>query len=128
MLCSTAQAHLRVESGKGALEANVNAPAEACPTCVGLLLYSGALKHGGFCKNVPNPDQNLQVCALQEAPIDVHLTFNAGTPLHITVRTLPGVNPPCEGNRYVSIRTPASPPHERQAAYGPVCKLLQART
>ncbi len=62
------------------------------PTCQALSLYANAA-NTGLCKSLSPTTQNLWVCELAQSP-DVHLTFNAGTNLHITVRKL---SPACEG-------------------------------
>jgi hypothetical protein len=64
----------------------------AVSTCQALSLYANAA-NTGLCKSVSPTTQNLWVCELAQSP-DVHLTFNAGTNLHVTVRKL---SPACEG-------------------------------
>lgn len=67
--------------------------AQAVPTCESLSLYANAA-NTGLCRSLSPTTQNLWVCELSDNP-DIHLTFNAGNNLHITVRKL---NPACEGN------------------------------
>lgn len=59
--------------------------AQAVPVCDGLTLYANAAA-SRLCKSVGPTTQNLWVCELAQGP-DIHLTFNASTALHITVRT-----------------------------------------
>lgn len=65
--------------------------------CDALKLYGNAAVAGGLCRALST--NNLWVCEITGAVgnnPDVHLTFNAATELHVTVRT-----PTCEGNAYV---------------------------
>jgi hypothetical protein len=71
-------------------------PALAVTNCEGLTLYGNA-KNEGLCRTLSPTTQNLWVCGLTDGATDVHVTFNRGTPMHLTVRINPG-NPTCEGN------------------------------
>lgn len=64
--------------------------------CDALSLYANGARTG-LCKSLSPTNQNLWVCELTTANPDVHLTFNANTALHITVRTPRGA-PTCQGN------------------------------
>lgn len=68
-------------------------------TCQGLTLYGNAAL-SGLCRSLSTG--NHWVCELSDNP-DIHLTFNAATPLHITVRT-----PACEGNAQLAGAWPAN--------------------
>ena len=71
--------------------------AQAVTTCQALSLYTNAA-NTGLCRSLGPTTQNLWVCVLADNP-DIHLTFNAGTNLHITVRKLnPDGSVRCEGN------------------------------
>jgi hypothetical protein len=69
--------------------------AQAVPVCDALTMYGNAA-NSGLCQGLSPGTQNLKVCNLAATP-DIHTTFNAGTPLHVTVRVNPG-NPTCQGN------------------------------
>ncbi len=66
------------------------------PTCEALSLYGNAYNEK-LCKSLSPTTQNLWVCGLTDGMTDVHSTFNAVNPLHITVRINPGA-PTCQGN------------------------------
>jgi hypothetical protein len=73
------------------------APAHAqVAICDALSLYANGARTG-LCKDLSPTTQNLWVCELTTANPDIHLTFNANTALHITVRTPRGA-PTCQGN------------------------------
>lgn len=76
-----------------ALAANTPASAQVS-MCDALALYGNATANG-TCLSLSPTSQNLWVCGLQNPPNDVHITFNASTPLHLTVRI---TAPACEGN------------------------------
>lgn len=76
----------------GLMAVSVPAQAKDVPTCNALNLY-GAAATSGLCRSLSSGTQNLWVCALTDANPDVHTTFNATTPFHITVRT-----PTCDKN------------------------------
>jgi hypothetical protein len=63
--------------------------------CDALTLYGNAAA-SGLCKNLSPTSQMLWVCELTQDDPDVHTTFNLTEPLHVTVRTPPGM-PTCEG-------------------------------
>ncbi|MGO6733546.1 hypothetical protein ELI49_33680 [Rhizobium ruizarguesonis] len=67
------------------------------PTHQALSLYGNAALTG-LCRHLGINKQ--WVCELSDSP-DIHLTFNAGTSLHITVRT-----PSCEGNSVLDGKWP----------------------
>ncbi|WP_298691605.1 hypothetical protein [uncultured Sphingomonas sp.] len=71
-----------------ALAAATSAEAQAVPTCSALSLYANAARTG-LCRSLSPTTQNLWVCELSGANPDVHITFNAGNALHITVRQAP---------------------------------------
>lgn len=70
--------------------------AQAVPTCEALTLYGNAAADG-LCKSLSPTTQNLWVCDFTGGSPDIHATFNAATPLHITVRNNPSP-PGCQGN------------------------------
>ncbi len=65
--------------------ATTSAAAQAVPVCEALTLYGNAAA-SGLCKSLSPGNQNQKVCELSLNP-DIHMTFNAGTRLHFTVRT-----------------------------------------
>jgi hypothetical protein len=70
-------------------------------TCNSLTLY-GAAAASGLCKSLSPTSQTHWVCELAAGNPDIHLTFNAATALHLTVR-IPGTSgPTCEGNSYLA--------------------------
>lgn len=70
-------------------------------TCNSLTLY-GAAAADGLCKSLSPTSQTHWVCELATGNPDIHLTFNATTSLHLTVR-IPGPSgPTCEGNSYLA--------------------------
>ncbi|WP_420405928.1 hypothetical protein [Nisaea sp.] len=71
-------------------------PALAVTNCEGFTLYGNAMNQG-LCKSLSPATQNLWVCGMTTGSTDVHVTFNRGTPIHLTVRINPG-NPTCQGN------------------------------
>lgn len=79
-----------------ALCAFVSPAAAQVPTCEALSLYGNAFNQK-LCKSLSPTTQNLWVCGLTSGATDVHTTFNAGNPLHITVRVNPGA-PTCQAN------------------------------
>lgn len=79
-----------------ALLALVTPAAAQVPTCEALSLYGNAYNQK-LCKSLSPTTQNLWVCGLTDGMTDVHTTFNAVNPLHITVRINPGA-PTCQGN------------------------------
>jgi hypothetical protein len=79
-----------------ALATTTSAEAQAVPTCSALSLYVNAARTG-LCHSLSPTTQNLWVCELSAANPDVHTTFNAGNPLHITVRQAPQPGG-CQGN------------------------------
>lgn len=78
------------------LLAYASSAAAQVPTCEALSLYGNAFNQG-LCKSLSPTTQNLWVCGLTDGATDVHTTFNAANPLHITVRINPGA-PTCQGN------------------------------
>jgi hypothetical protein len=80
-----------------ALAAAFATPAAAqVPTCEALTLYGNAFNEH-LCRSLSPTTQNLWVCDLSGGAPDVHTTFNAGNPLHLTVRNNPSP-PGCQGN------------------------------
>jgi len=90
-------------------------PAAAVPVCEALRLYASATE-SGLCKSLSPAGQNLQVCELSGTNPDIHTTFNAQTPLHITVRV-----PEPVGVRQAAARRPAPGGHGAAAA-GKACE------
>lgn len=74
-------------------------------TCDALTLYGNAA-NSGLCKTLSPGTQNLKVCELASSP-DIHITFSAGTPLHLTVRDQ-AKQPSCEGNSMLNGIWPAA--------------------
>ncbi|TAX71824.1 hypothetical protein ELI03_08775 [Rhizobium leguminosarum] len=75
----------------------VNGASARVSTRQALTLYGNAAL-SGLCTHLSTT--RLWVCELSDSP-DIHLTFNADTPLHITVRTQLDITvrtPSCEGN------------------------------
>ncbi len=62
-----------------------SAAAQAVPVCEALTLYGNAAA-SGLCKSLSRGNQNQKVCEFSLNP-DIHMTFNARTRLHFTVRT-----------------------------------------
>jgi hypothetical protein len=79
----------------GAIMATATAYAQL-NTCEALTLYGNAAGQR-LCKSLSPTTQNLWVCELASGQPDIHTTFNAATPLHLTVRNNPAP-PGCEGN------------------------------
>jgi hypothetical protein len=75
--------------------------AQTVPICDALTLYGNA-RADGTCRSLST--NNLWVCELTTADMDVHSTFNATTNFHITVRQ--GSN--CEGLAYLAGTWPAN--------------------
>jgi len=76
-----------------------SAPAAAqVSMCDALALYGNATANG-TCLSLSPTSQNLWVCGLQNAPNDVHITFNDKTALHLTVRI---TAPACEGKTQIN--------------------------
>lgn len=76
------------------------------PTCEALSLYGNAYNEK-LCKSLSPTTQNLWVCGLTDGTTDVHTTFNAVNPLHITVRMNPGT-PTCQGNSILAGNWPGA--------------------
>lgn len=64
------------------------------PVCEALTMYGNAV-NTGVCQSLSPATQTHWVCGLAGPDPDIHTTFNATTPLHITVRV---PQPACEGN------------------------------
>lgn len=75
-------------------------PAQAAvPTMDALTLYGNAVD-GGLCKSISPSTQTLWVCELSQNP-DIHITFNRGTDLHLTVRMTSAYGTQCDRNSYL---------------------------
>jgi|GEM_PF-5814210 len=75
--------------------------AQAVPVCDALTLYGNAfnrpLTAGNRCLTLTPTTQTHWVCSLPNGNLDVHLTLNQATALHITVRGF-GSTPSCDRN------------------------------
>ncbi|WP_019832542.1 hypothetical protein [Sphingomonas sp. PR090111-T3T-6A] len=117
-----------IVAGAAAVALAAAIPASAQVTmCDALALYGNATANGD-CLSLSPTSQNLWVCGLQAAPNDVHLTFNASTPLHLTVRI---TAPACEGNTQINGTFPghmtlASTKAICGVAVGPILTRLNA--
>lgn len=96
---------LRRTAAKGAIVVTTvslsltTATAQSVRVCSGLGLYGNAAFEG-LCKSLSPTTQNLWVCGMTTGITDVHVTFNATTAMHITVRINPA-SPTCEGLAYM---------------------------
>lgn len=87
------------------------------PVCNALRMYANGIISGG-CARLGDPSQNLWVCELPGAPpnTDVHTTFNARVPLHLTVRLATG----CSDNTNLN----GSWPTLALASPNPLCGVI----
>ena len=72
-------------------------------TCNALTMYGWGVS-SGTCSSLSPATQNLWVCEISHGNPEIHTTFNAATPLHLTVRSGTG----CEGNTGINGAFPAN--------------------